>query len=125
MELESFLACAEQLLAIPSVADHPEELHRALDFVLDVVGPGFTVERFESRGKPSALVYRGISRPRFRVIFNAHLDVVPAVPAQFQPRREGSRLYGRGTHDMKISALVQVMVFVSSPPPWAIRSPCN
>lgn len=111
MELESFLACAEQLLAISSVADHPEELHRALDFVLDVVGPGFTVERFESRGKPSALVYRGTSRPRFRVIFNAHLDVVPAVPAQFQPRREGSRLYGRGTHDMKISALVQAMVF--------------
>lgn len=111
MELESFLACAEELLAIPSVADRPEDLHRALEFVLDVVGPGFTVERFESRGKPSALVYLGTSRPRFRVIFNAHLDVVPAPPAQFQPRLEGTRLYGRGTHDMKISALVQTLVF--------------
>jgi succinyl-diaminopimelate desuccinylase len=111
MELESFLASVRELLAIPSVADRPEDLHRALEFVLDVVGPGFTVERFESRGKPSALVYRGTNRPRFRVIFNAHLDVVPAPPAQFQPRLEGTRLYGRGTHDMKVSALVQAMVF--------------
>jgi succinyl-diaminopimelate desuccinylase len=110
-ELDSFLACAAELLAIPSLADRPEELHRALEYVLGLVGPGFTVERFESRGKPSALVYLGASRPRFRVIFNAHLDVVPAPPAQFQPRREGTRLYGRGAHDMKVAALVQAMVF--------------
>ena len=111
MEPESFLACARGLLVIPSTADRPEDLHRALEFVLDVVGPGFTVKRFESRGKPSALVYLGPSRPRFRVIFNAHLDVVPAPPEQFQPHLEGTRLYGRGTHDMKVSALVQAMVF--------------
>lgn len=111
VELESFLACARGLLTIPSTADRPEDLYRALEFVLDVVGPGFTVERFESRGKPSALVYLGTSRPRFRVIFNAHVDVVPAPPEQFQPRLEGTRLYGRGTHDMKVSALVQAMVF--------------
>jgi succinyl-diaminopimelate desuccinylase len=111
VESESFLACARELLAIPSTADRPEALHRALEFVLDVVGPGFTVERFESRGKPSALVYLGTSRPSFQVIFNAHLDVVPAQPEQFQPRLEGTRLYGRGAHDMKVSALVQAMVF--------------
>ncbi len=111
VELESLLACARGLLAIPSTADRPEELHRAVEFVLDLVGPGFTVERFESRGKPSALVYLGGSRPRFRVIFNAHLDVVPAPPEQFQPRLEGSRLYGRGAQDMKASALILAMVF--------------
>jgi succinyl-diaminopimelate desuccinylase len=98
-------------LAIPSTADRPEELYQALDFVLEVVGPGFTVERFESRGKPSALVYLGAGRPHFRVIFNAHLDVVPGRSEQFQSCLEGTRLYGRGTHDMKVSALVQAMVF--------------
>ena len=111
MELESFLACARGLLAIPSTADRPEDLYRALEFILDVVGPGFTVERFESRGKPSALVYLGTSRPRFRVILNAHVDVVPAPPEQFQPRLEGTRLFGRGAQDMKVSALVQAVVF--------------
>jgi succinyl-diaminopimelate desuccinylase len=36
------------LLTIPSTAERPEDLHRALEFVLDVVGPSFTVAQFES-----------------------------------------------------------------------------
>ena len=59
MDVEWFLEQAGELLAIPSTADRPAELARALGFVLDFVGPGFTVERFESGGKPSALVYQG------------------------------------------------------------------
>ncbi len=111
MDTESFLATASQLLAVPSTADRPDDLHRALDLVLDFVGPGFTVERFESNGKPSALVYRGADRSHFRIILNAHLDVVPAEPHQFQPRRRGDRLYARGAQDMKVSALVEAQVF--------------
>jgi len=111
MDTESFLAAARELLAVPSTSDRPGDLARALGFVLDFVGPGFTVERFESGGKPSALAYRGALRPRFRVILNAHLDVVPASAEQFRPRREGTRLYARGAQDMKISALVQAQVF--------------
>ena len=63
MDTESFLAAASELLAIPSTADRPADLGQALDFMLDFVGPGFTVERFESGGKPSALVYAGADRP--------------------------------------------------------------
>jgi succinyl-diaminopimelate desuccinylase len=112
METESFLAAASELLAIQSTADRPTDLNKALDFALDFAGPGFTVERFESGGKPSALLYVGTDRPqRFRIILNAHLDVVPASPAQFRPRREGDRLYARGAQDMKVSALVQAQVF--------------
>ncbi len=111
MDTEAFLSAACGLLAVPSTADRPDELRRALNVVLGFVGPGFTVERFESGGKPSALVYRGAHRSRFRVILNAHLDVVPAPPDQFRPRREGSRLYARGAQDMKVSALVQAQVF--------------
>jgi succinyl-diaminopimelate desuccinylase len=119
MEIEPFLAAASELLAVPSTADRPDDLHRALGFVLDFVGPGFTVERFESGGKPSALVYPdaklgaklGANRPRFQVILNAHLDVVPAKADQFRPRREGDRLYARGAQDMKVSALAQAQVF--------------
>ena len=96
MDAEVFLACACELLAIPSTSERPGELRRALDYVLDFVGPGFTVERFESGGKPSALVYPGTERRDFDVILNAHLDVVPAPPGQFRPRRDGDRLYARG-----------------------------
>jgi succinyl-diaminopimelate desuccinylase len=112
METESFLAAASELLSIQSTADRPGELNRALDFAVDFVGPGFTVERFESGGKPSALLYVATERPlRFQVILNAHLDVVPAPPVQFRPRLEGDRLYARGAQDMKLSALVQAQVF--------------
>jgi succinyl-diaminopimelate desuccinylase len=107
----SFFAAVAELLAVPSTADRPAELDRALAMVLAFVGPGFTAERFESGGKPSALVYRGAPRPRFRVILNAHLDVVPAPPDQFRPYRDGDRLYARGAQDMKVSALAEALVF--------------
>jgi succinyl-diaminopimelate desuccinylase len=111
MDTESLLAAADELLAVPSTCDRPDQLNRALDLVLGFVGPGYTVERFESGGKPSALVYRGPRPASFRVILNAHLDVVPAPAELFRPRRDGSRLYARGAQDMKISALVQAQVF--------------
>lgn len=109
---DGFLAQAERLLAVPSTEDRPDELARALAQVLEIVGPGFTVQRFSSRGKPSALVHRGTAPPDgFGVILNAHLDVVPGEPGQFRPRRDGNRLYARGAHDMKVSALCQAHAF--------------
>lgn len=103
------LARAAELIAIPSTADRPAELRRALDFVLGTVGPGFAVERFSSRDKPSALLYRPGPRPKFRILLNAHLDVVPS--DTFAARRDGDRLYGRGAQDMKIAALIMADVF--------------
>jgi succinyl-diaminopimelate desuccinylase len=111
VETDPFLEVATELLAVPSTADRPQELRRALEFVIDFVGGGFTVERFESGGKPSALLYSGDRRPHFRLILNAHLDVVPAPPHQFRPRRSGTRLYARGAQDMKVSALLEAQVF--------------
>ncbi len=118
MDTESFLVAASELLAVPSTAGRPEDLHRALDFVIgfvrDAAGPAWptlTVERFESGGKPSALIYAGTQRPHFRIILNGHVDVVPARAEQFKPRRDGDRLYARGSQDMKIATLVEAQVF--------------
>jgi succinyl-diaminopimelate desuccinylase len=111
MDTEQFLVAASKLLAVPSTADRPGDLYEALNFVVDFVGPGYTVEQFQSGGKPSALLYHAAQRPRFRVVLNAHLDVVPGPPEQFSPRRDGTRLYARGAQDMKVSALVEAQVF--------------
>lgn len=117
MELEPFLKAACELLAIPSTAQRPGDLHRALEYVLDYAGAGpgsggpLTVERFASNGKASALVYEGRARPEFGVILNGHLDVVPAPEEQYRPRRVGGRLYARGAQDMKVSALAMAAVF--------------
>lgn len=108
--MDQLVQRACDLIAIPSTSDRPDQLRRALDLVLDVVGPGFAVRRFESNGKPSALVHP-LGAQTFRVILNAHLDVVPGAPEQFSPRVEGDRLYGRGAQDMKVAALVMAEVF--------------
>ncbi|WP_433382995.1 M20 family metallopeptidase [Actinoplanes sp. CA-142083] len=100
-----------ELIAIPSTADRPGELARALELVIGEAGTGFVVRRFETNGKPSALLHPAGAGDELRVIFNAHLDVVPAPDEQFVPRRDGDRLYGRGAHDMKAAALVMTTVF--------------
>ncbi len=99
-----------RLVAIRSTADRPADLRGALDLVLGLL-PGFEVRRFASRGKPSALVHPPGRPGPFRVVLNAHLDVVPGAPGQFTARRDGDRLYGRGTQDMKAAALVLAGVF--------------
>jgi succinyl-diaminopimelate desuccinylase len=43
------------------------------------------------------------------VVLHGHLDVVPGLPGQFDPRVEGERLYGRGAYDMK-GALAAMML---------------
>src|SRR6516162_1697800 len=68
MDIEQFLEAACGLLGIPSTADRPDDLHRALCFVVDFIGPGFTVESFESGSKPSMLIYRDAQRPHFQII---------------------------------------------------------
>ncbi len=60
MDTEWFLTAAAELLALPSTFDRPDDLSRALGFVLGFVGPGFTVERY--RIQPQA-ERAGLSRP--------------------------------------------------------------
>ncbi|MEO0166863.1 MAG: hypothetical protein ABIL39_12075, partial [candidate division WOR-3 bacterium] len=45
-----------------------------------------TIGQFERNQKPSVLIYKGKKRPeRFKIILNAHLDVVAGKPEQFKP----------------------------------------
>ena len=111
MDMASFLDAAAALLSVESVSDRPDELARAVDLVLDFIGPGFSVERFEWADNPGALVYHGAVRPAFTVLLNAHLDVVAAPASQFRPYREENRLYARGAMDMKVAALAQALAF--------------
>jgi succinyl-diaminopimelate desuccinylase len=108
---DGWLARAGELIAIRSTAERPDELRRAVEFVVGEVGDGFTVRRFESGGKPSALLHPAGADGPFRVVLNVHVDVVPAEERQFTAVRDGDRLYGRGAQDMKVAALVLAGVF--------------
>ncbi len=115
----------EDLIRFPSTHEHPEALKGVMDYV-----EGLFVEmpihrsRFERNGKHS--LYLSFTEGRPRVLFAGHLDVVPAQdPAQFEPRVEGEKLFGRGALDMKGPCAVMIRLFLdlareASPPPVAL-----
>jgi succinyl-diaminopimelate desuccinylase len=47
------------------------------------------------------------------VVLHGHVDVVPGLEGQFDPRVEGDRLYGRGAYDMK-GALAAMLLTAAS-----------
>ncbi|MGH2951574.1 MAG: M20 family metallopeptidase [Solirubrobacterales bacterium] len=53
------------------------------------------------RGLPVTLAEVGPARAATTVLLHGHVDVVPGLEEQFEPRLEGERLLGRGAYDMK------------------------
>lgn len=102
---------ASRLIAIRSTADDASSLRRVIAEAMKPLS-GYTVHTFERNDRPSVLVANRTERTeRFRVIINAHLDVVPAPDASFTPVIDGDRLYGRGALDMKGAAAASIVVF--------------
>lgn len=60
------------------------------------------------------------------VVFHGHLDVVPGLPEQFEPRIEGDRLIGRGGYDMKggLAAMMCALKDVESQERVRVRFVC-
>ncbi len=102
---------AKKLMSIPSTAGNAEALREVLSVTKkELDGTAFTP--YEKEGVPSVLFFNTRSIPTsFRVILNAHLDVVPGSASQFVPRVDGDRLIGRGAYDMKAAAAVELAVF--------------
>ena len=109
--MTSTLDLAQRFIRTRSVASNPAGLREVLRIALNEL-EGFTVERFESDGVESALVYVGATRPkRFKVLLNAHLDVIPGRDDEYEPRIKGRRLYGVGAMDMKSNAACLINAF--------------
>lgn len=102
-DLDFFL----DLLRIPSVTDDVPQVNRAVGAMrawLEARGLHCTTETMpDGRQFLYASVVPGERTPK--LLLNAHLDVVPAPAALFDPRIEGDRIFGRGTQDCKGNAL--------------------
>lgn len=95
------------LIAIPSTAEQSAQLQAVIDYAERYAQAiaGVHIQRFEWAGKPSLVVtLRDTKSPAF--MLNAHLDVVPGRPEQFQPEERDGRIYGRASQDMKGSGAV-------------------
>jgi succinyl-diaminopimelate desuccinylase len=101
------VALAERLISYETV--EPETVSEAAGFIKGwLEARGIGAERDEVRGLP---VIRAEVGPESAptVVLHGHIDVVPGLRDQFEPRIEGDRLYGRGAYDMK-GALAAMLV---------------
>ncbi len=88
------------LAACRPVSADVAAVNRAVDLLraeLEEAGLHVTVEELAGRRILYAAAMPGCTRPD--VLLNAHLDVVPAEPEQYEVREEEGRLYGRGACD--------------------------
>jgi succinyl-diaminopimelate desuccinylase len=108
---EELVGLAERLIGYETTDS--EAISEAAGFVegwLEARGIG--VVRDEVRGLPVLKAEVGAAEGP-TVVLQGHLDVVPGLAGQFEPRLEGDRLYGRGAYDMK-GALAAMLVVAAA-----------
>src|SRR5437016_4958500 len=99
--LPHILSLSKKLIAIPSTADNLNALEKVLDLVERELGEEFLIEKFEDNGSSSLLIQNTNKKTKqFKIILNAHLDVIFANKEQFQPFEKDGKLYARGAYDM-------------------------
>lgn len=102
---------AMDLIRMETVPERPSELDRALKYCVKQIRVG-RIEYFERNGVKSILVYNTEQRPpRFRVLLNGHLDVIPGKADQYVPRVQDGRLFGVGATDMKANVACIIAAF--------------
>ena len=105
------VALTEQLIGYETVDS--ESISECAGFVMGwLEARGIAVERDEVRGLPVVKAEVG-PEDAPTVVLHGHLDVVPGLAGQFEPRIEGDRLYGRGAYDMK-GALAAMLVVTAA-----------
>ena len=113
---EEMAALTERLVALPT-ENPPGRNYRACADLLEhaVQAAGLACERFKYRNverhsrhnsnrsdDDASCLFASYGSGKPTLYFHGHYDVVPAQsPAQFEPRRQGNFLFGRGSCDMK------------------------
>lgn len=99
-----------KLISIPSNTSDFVQLQKVIETAQQAITTGHTT-RYLDQSYPSLLVSNQPNTTHFRLILNAHLDVVPAPDHLFTPKIDGDKLIGRGAQDMKAAAAVMIHVF--------------
>lgn len=111
MMTNQIVKLTEQLILIPSIKDNPHALNKVIEIAKKEL-TNFQYKEFSSNGIPSIIFYNTPKFPKkFKIIMNAHLDVVPASEKLYKSRIEKNKLYGRGAFDMKAAGAAMILLF--------------
>lgn len=108
---EDILTLAKKFISFASTEEHPQELSDIIAFAKNQLSD-YPAQEFLSNAKPSILIHNAKSGTKhFKIILNAHLDVVPGRKEQYTPEEKDGKLFGRGAYDMKAAAAVMLLLF--------------
>lgn len=108
---KQILELTNQLISIESTQGNRDAMEKVLSIVKGRT-KGYSVTEFSSNNSPSLLISNTESASKkFKLILNAHVDVVPGDKGLFIPKIKGNKLIGRGAYDMKAAAAVEILVF--------------
>lgn len=111
--MSTLVDLTKSLISIPSVSGEGSSCHTVLAKASAFISPDYRSKQFQHRTAPSTLFYSSkySYKTKWRVLLNAHLDVVPAPTKLFKPRVTAGKIFGRGAQDMKSGAAVMIKVF--------------
>ena len=102
--MQEVVSLTQDLIRFKTMHSRPDAIAQCIVFIEDYLRQnGLVFTRIEHNGYPSLLVMPG-DDPTVEVLLMAHIDVVDAADAQFEPQIRDGRLYGRGAVDDKYAA---------------------
>lgn len=97
-----FIKQLEKLVSFETITGNAGENKKALDYVVSLLNPKAFIKRVKINNC-EVLVAGNTKSMSPDVGFLVHMDVVFAKPEQFNMKKKGDKLIGRGTSDMKFS----------------------
>jgi succinyl-diaminopimelate desuccinylase len=107
--MDQIITLSKKIISIPSTPENKPALKGILDICKEEL-KDYPLKQFEKDGFQSLLFYNEDSK-KFKIILNAHLDIVSAKDNQYKPFEKDGKLYGRGAYDMKSAAATMIVIF--------------
>ncbi|KKT30624.1 MAG: hypothetical protein UW41_C0013G0014 [Candidatus Collierbacteria bacterium GW2011_GWC2_44_18] len=102
MTKEVLIKQLSDLVRFKTLSGNVEENTKALDYVQELIGQGFEMERIKN-GKAEVLMASVVKGNSPKYCYMVHVDVVSGRDDQFEMKIEDGKAIGRGTCDMKFS----------------------
>lgn len=111
---EQVIEALQELIKIPTVSNNHEAIKQAYQYIESLLPPNvFDILYVEKENVLSQIItWKGVDYKKAKIVLNGHIDVIPADEADFIPRIEEGKMYGRGTADMKAGIISLVFSLI-------------